>query len=191
MAQKEITCTEKLIVVGGSAGSLDALLEIFPKLKKLDFAVIIVIHRKSSTDNLLTDLLSAKTQLKVKEIEEKEVPLPGTIYLVPGNYHLLFEQDKSFTLDYSEKVNYSRPSIDVVFQSASDIFKHKLACVLLSGANADGTEGLRYVKENGGITIAQSPSSSSVSYMPEQAIAQNVVDYVMDVSLIAEFINNF
>ena len=191
MAQKKLILSEKLIVIGGSAGSLEVLLHIMPAIKKINYALVIVLHRKVTNDDILRELLATKTGLRVKEIEEKEIPQQGTIYLVPGDYHVLFEKDHSFSLDYSEKVNYSRPSIDVVFQSAAESYANKLACILLSGANADGTEGLRHVKKYGGTTIAQTPSSSNVAYMPEQAIAQNVVDHIMDEEAILNFINSF
>lgn len=191
MAQKKVTASDKLLVIGGSAGSLNVLLRVLPGLKKIDFAIVIVVHRKVSNDPLLTELLSGKTKLNVKEVEEKELPLPGVIYLVPGDYHLLFESDKSFTLDYSEKVNYSRPSIDVVFQSAADVYADKLACILLSGANADGTEGLRHVKLKGGTTAAQQPATAEVALMPEHAIQNNVVDHILDIPALVSFINGF
>jgi two-component system chemotaxis response regulator CheB len=181
----------RMVIIGGSAGSLEALLEILPGVKAdLAIPVILVLHRKNANDSILTNLLAARCQLAVREIEEKETPVGGTIYIVPPDYHVLFEEDQSFSLDVSEKVNYSRPSIDVVVKSAADVYGAALACILLSGANADGTEGFRYVQEKGGVTIAQSPESAEVSYMPEQAIIGNAVQYVMDNRGIAGYIND-
>ncbi len=180
----------KLILIGGSAGSLDALLKILPAVHPaFRQSIVIVLHRKFSNDNILTGLLSVRTKLKVCEIEEKDIIRPGYVYIAPGDYHLLFEKDHSFSLDDSEKVNYSRPSIDVAFQSAADAFGDSLICILLSGANADGTEGCKYVKEKGGVTVAQLPRSAEVAYMPSQAIASKVVDYVLDIDGIIDFIN--
>lgn len=180
----------KVILIGGSAGSLDVLLKILPAIHPaFKQAIVIVLHRKFSNDNILTDLLSVKTKLKVREVEEKDIILPGYIYIAPGDYHLLFEKDLSFSLDDSEKVNFSRPSIDVAFQSAANALGSNLICILLSGANADGTEGCKYVKGKGGITVAQLPRSAEVAYMPSQAIASNVVDYVLDIDGIVSFIN--
>lgn len=190
MAQDEVMAAQKLVVIGGSAGGLAALLDILPQLLHTNCAILIVLHRRS-TDVTLTDLLTTKTSLKVKDVDEKDIPQKSTIYIAPGDYHLLFEADRSFSLDYSEKVNYSRPSIDVVFQSAANVFKNDLACILLSGANSDGTEGLRAVRNAGGLAIAQLPSSSQVPFMPSQAIKQNVTDYVMDIHDIANFINGY
>lgn len=181
----------ELVVIGGSAGSLEALLEILPGLKDV-FAVpiVLVLHRKQSNDSILADLLTARSSLRVKEIEEKESPRKGTLHIVPPDYHVLFEQDHTFSLDVSERINYSRPSIDVVYQSAADVYQNKLACILLSGANADGTDGFRYVQKMGGVTIAQSPESAEVSYMPEQAIAANVATHVMDIKSIISYLNS-
>ena len=180
----------KLVLIGGSAGSLEVLLQLIPALKT-DFAcpIVIVVHRKTPNDSTLADLLSTKTLLKVKEIEEKDKLKAGHIYIAPGDYHVLFEKDATVSLDYSEKVNFSRPSIDVAFQSAADAFAPDIVCILLSGASSDGTIGFRYVKSRNGVTIAQLPSSAEVAYMPEQAILSNSVDRILDAQEIADFIN--
>src|ERR1700733_10706512 len=113
----------KLLVIGGSAGSLDVLLEILPHLRKdLPFAIAVVLHRKKESDSVLNDLLSGRSALPVKEVEDKQRILPATIYLAPADYHLLVEKDGWFAVDASEKVNYSRPSIDVSFESAADAY---------------------------------------------------------------------
>lgn len=181
----------EVLVIGGSAGSLDVLLNILPDLRTdLPFAIILVLHRKSGKDNLLTDLLKTKTQLNVKEIEEKEPLNAANIYIVPPNYHLLIENDRTFSLDASEKVNYSRPSIDVTFESASEVFMENLVCILLSGSNLDGTDGLKKVKEKGGRAFVQNPESAKVSFMPQYAKEHVAVDSVLDIEEMAEFINN-
>lgn len=171
MAEKQIGNNDKLIVIGGSSGSLDALLTMLPLLKK-DFSIplIIVLHRSNVSDNSLADLLSSKTSLNVKEADEKDLLLSGWIFIAPPDYHLLVEDDGTVSLDASEKVNYCRPSIDVSFVSAVAAYKKKLVAILLSGANADGAAGLKEVKDAGGYTIVQNPAEAHVSYMPEQAI---------------------
>lgn len=177
-------------LIGGSAGSLEVLLKVLPDLDShLPFPIIIVLHRKPGKDSILTDLLAAKTQLHVKEIEEKEKIKPSTIYIAPPNYHLLVERNGTFSLDASEKVNFSRPSIDVSFESAADTFKQGLFCLLLSGANSDGTEGLLKVKKTGGTILVQEPSSAVVSYMPEAALAQMEVDEVLKPEEMANYLN--
>lgn len=180
---------KELIIIAGSAGSLEVILEVLPHLELTIPPVVIVVHRKTDAESPLIELLGTRTQLIVKEIEEKEAILPGTIYVAPANYHLLFEQDHTFSLDASEKVNYSRPSIDVALSSAAGIYGKGLTAILLSGANADGTEGFRIIKAHGGTTIAQNPENAEISYMPEQPILKNLADHVYDIPAIITYIN--
>jgi two-component system, chemotaxis family, protein-glutamate methylesterase/glutaminase len=189
MAQRIINNRYELLLIGGSAGSLDVLMNLLPSLdKKLEFAIVIVLHRKAG-ESLLVDLLNDKTTWLVKEAEDKE-PIKGkTIYVAPSDYHLLIEKDKTFSLDFSEKVHFSRPSIDVSFETAADAYGPALVALLLSGANADGAEGIRQVKLNGGMTIVQDPKEASVSYMPQQAIELTKVDYIAPTSRIINIIN--
>ena len=181
----------KALVIGGSAGSLEVLLKILPNLStELSFPIIIVVHRKQGTDFLLADLLSSKTKLDVKEVEEKEEIRPKTIYIAPSDYHLLIEKHFTFSLDYSEKVNFSRPSIDVTFQSAAEVYTNKLACLLLSGSNADGVIGLKAVKVHEGLALAQDPTTASIGYMPEQAILRVKIDQILKTEEMADYINS-
>ena len=181
----------KLLVVGGSAGSLDVLLSVLPELRAdLNFAIIIVLHRKYNNDSSLTGLIAAKTSMKVKEVDDKDVILPGWIYLAPADYHLLIETNHTLALDYSEKVNYSRPCIDVTFQTATEVYGPALSCLLLSGASADGAEGLDLVRQNGGTTAVQDPACAEVSYMPLKAIEKSQPDYILDIRAISGFINS-
>lgn len=183
------TC--KALIIGGSAGSLDVLLHLLPGLKSdLSFPIVIVVHRKQGNDLLLANLLASRTTMQVKEAEEKETILAQNIYIAPPDYHLLIERDFSFSLDYSEKVNYSRPSIDVTFQSAAEVYAATLACLLLSGSNADGVNGLKAVKRFGGLALAQDPASASVSYMPEQAILNVDMDAVLPIEEMAAYLNS-
>ncbi len=180
----------EVLIIGGSAGSLEVLLKVLPLLNTdLEFAIILVLHRKSGKDSMLTELLSHKTEIPVKELEEKEKIIKGTIYIVPPNYHLLIENDRTFSLDASEKVNFSRPSIDVTFESAAEVFEEKLTCLLLSGSNKDGTNGLLKVKEYGGKVIVQQPDSAKVPYMPEYAIAEVETDAILQTEEMADYIN--
>lgn len=178
------------LVIGGSAGSLEVLLEVLPGLNpSLNFPIIIVLHRKSGKDSILTDLLSHKTVLKVQEAVEKEKAEPNTIYIAPPDYHLLIENDRTFSLDASEKVNFSRPSIDVTLESAASVYGENLVSLLLSGANSDGTEGFRDVMRMGGRTVVQNPETATVNYMPENALQQVGADAVLDPNEMAEYIN--
>ena len=180
----------KALIIGGSAGSLDVLLKVLPDINPLvAFPIIIVLHRKAGKDSLLTDLLSSKTEMRVKEIEEKEKIKPATIYIAPPNYHLLIEKDETFSLDASEKINFSRPSIDVTFESAAEVYRDDLVCFLLSGANSDGTLGLQKVKKRGGRAIIQNPGSSIVPFMPEYAVEHVKIDQILDLEKMAKYIN--
>ncbi|MDQ0477973.1 MULTISPECIES: chemotaxis protein CheB [Chryseobacterium] len=179
------------LMIGGSAGSLEVLIKILPGLDPaLAFPIIIVLHRKSGKDSILTHILASKTQLNVKELEEKEKIIPGTLYIAPPDYHVLIENDRTFSLDASEKVNFSRPSIDVAFESAAEVYGENLVCLLLSGANSDGTAGLQKVKEYGGKALIQNPSSAVVSYMPEYALEHVTIDAVLDTGEMPNYINN-
>lgn len=191
MEKNEPMKQQRIVVIGGSAGSLDVLLKILPLLSaEIDFAIIIVVHRKQGMDSLLTDLLAHRTVLKVKEADEKEKILNGTIYIAPTDYHLLIENDYTISLDYSEKVNYSRPSIDVTFQSAAQVYQDGATCLLLSGSNADGVNGLIEVSNYGGNSLVQDPSSAQMTYMPEQAILRADVSAVLKIEEMANYINS-
>jgi two-component system, chemotaxis family, protein-glutamate methylesterase/glutaminase len=171
-----------LLLIGGSAGSLDALLQFLPSLPVLSgLAIVVVLHRRSG-ESLLPELLADRTAWAVKEAEDKEVIDAGTIYLAPADYHLLVERNKTFSLDYSEKVNYSRPSIDVTFESAADVYGAAVMALLLSGANQDGTEGLKKIKEAGGYVMVQNPVEAVVSYMPQHALESMQLDMVVAVA---------
>lgn len=180
----------KAFIIGGSAGSLNVLLKVLPDLDvDISFPIIIIVHRRHGADSLLPALLSARTRLMVKEADEKEKIIAGTVYIAPSDYHLLIEHDETFSLDYSEKINYSRPSIDATFQTAAEVYKKGLACLLLSGSNADGVDGLKSVKAWGGMALIQDPETAQVAYMPEQAKQHVVIDRILAVEHIAEFIN--
>lgn len=179
-----------LVVIGGSAGGLQPVLTLLPGLSsRLNAAVVIVLHRQNQHSSALTELLTGRTGLVVKEAEEKELIQTGTIYIAPADYHLLIEADHTFSLDDSEKVNFSRPSIDVTFSAAAYAYKSKVSALLLSGANADGVEGLIDIHEAGGTTIVQDPQTADVDYMPKQAVRQAKVDFILQPQEMARFIN--
>jgi len=179
----------KILAVGGSAGSLDAVLKIVTALPaNTHLSVVIIVHRKSDGESILTDLLSTRTNLNVKEIEDKEPIMPATVYIAPADYHLLIENEDLFSLDISEKIHYSRPSIDVGFESIAQVFGKAAIGILLSGANADGAEGLNQIKQAGGFTIVQDPKSADVAFMPQQALEIMQPDKVLSSSDIAIFI---
>lgn len=179
-----------ILVIGGSAGSLKVIFELLPKLdENLGFPILIVIHRKAAPDSHLETVFSKYTNLKTYEIEDKMSLEDNTIYLAPGDYHVLIETPTELALDYSEKLHYSRPSIDVTFQSAADVFGKRTVALLLSGANYDGVQGLKYVKSAGGMVLIQDPDTAEVDLMPREAKAQVAVDYIIKPEEIAQFIN--
>ncbi|MEZ0485332.1 chemotaxis protein CheB [Fibrella aquatica] len=182
--------TRTVVVIGGSTGSLDVLLPVLSALQSpLTLSLVVVVHRKNTSNSPLAALLATKTSLPVHEVDDKDLLKPGHIYLAPADYHLLFEKNGTFSLDDSEKVHFSRPSIDVTFESAADVYGAGVVGILLSGANADGTRGLQAIKQAGGISVAQQPTSAQVAYMPQQAIDNAAVDRVLDVLELIEFIN--
>ena len=180
---------KKLVIIGGSAGSLRALFHLLAPLEPAyPFSILLVLHRQSGQDTQLDEILSKRTGLASKEVEEKESIQPGCIYICPADYHVLIEENYTFSLDDSEKVNYSRPSIDVVFTSAADVYGKNLVGILLSGANADGADGLFYIKSKGGTTIVQDPADAGVAYMPEKALLRLVPDHVLNAISIGAFL---
>ncbi|HMH21694.1 MAG TPA: chemotaxis protein CheB [Puia sp.] len=170
----------KLIAIGGSAGSLPVILDLVSAIPHgFQTPMLLALHRNGLFESSLEELLSSRTGLQIREVEEKEPITPGTLYICPSDYHVLIEKDHSFSLDYSERVNYSRPSIDVSFRSAADVYGKGLLCLLLSGGNNDGAEGLEYVKEKGGVTVVQDPLTAEVPFMPQAAITRTKIDFVL------------
>jgi two-component system chemotaxis response regulator CheB len=189
MEEDKVISGCRVLIIGGSAGSLEVLLKILPRLTAIpSFAIVIVMHRRSGEDTTLEELISHKTIIPVQEVEDKVLLQPGTVYIAPSDYHLLFEKNQELSLDISEKVNYSRPSIDVSFESAAAVYGTSLVAVLLSGANADGTAGLKAVKEAGGTVIVQDPATAEVPYMPGSAIANVSVNRVVGISQLGTLI---
>ena len=189
MMTSEINPTE-LIVIGGSAGSLQVIMELIKNLNEnLKFPILIVVHRKAYSTSILPTLLQQFTKMKVEEIEDKTEILSNRIYIVPADYHLLFESKNTVSLDGSEKMNYSRPSIDVTFKSAAEMFGENLIGVLLSGANADGVEGLQYIKKNNGKVWIQDPETAEVDYMPRRATEEVDFDLLILPKKLADYIN--
>jgi len=180
----------EILLIGGSAGSISVLLEMIPQLdKNLSFPIIIVLHRKAHPESNLSDLLKFHSSLPMAEAEDKMLLQPGNIYLAPADYHLLLENKLLVALDSSEKVNYSRPSIDVSFQSAAVIFKQHTTALLLSGANADGMEGLLTIAHYGGTVLVQDPASAEFGYMPKQTLLNLEADAILKPAQMASFIN--
>ena len=178
----------KVLVIGGSAGSLEAILKFLPHITFVPFPIVIIVHRKGGDDRMLEDLLTSKCILQVDDFEDKTILAPNRIFIAPSDYHLLFEKNGMLSIDLSPKVNFSRPSIDVTFESAAEAYGAAVAGLLLSGANSDGTQGLKEIKKLGGITAIQDPSDSAIDIMPEHARVHAKPDEILKVSEIGEWI---
>lgn len=179
----------KAIVIGVSAGGLKALKTILPALpENFSLPIIIVQHLGIQSNNTWITILGNALLLKIKEADEKEKIEKGTIYIAPPGYHLLIEKDSTFSLLLDERVNFAIPSIDVLFDSATDAYKDALIGVILTGANHDGANGLKKIKENGGTTIVQDPLTADASYMPQAAIDALKPDYIMPLEKIADLL---
>ena len=161
------------IVIGGSAGALDALLAIVPALPdQILCPIVIVLHLPPAQPSLVPEILSRVSARAVYEAEDKAQLCDRTIYVAAPNYHLLIERNRSLSLSIDEPVHYSRPAIDVLFESAADAYGPAVAGLVLSGANQDGAEGLCKIRQAGGVAIVQAPATASSPMMPEAAIRQ-------------------
>ena len=159
------------IVIGGSAGALDALLAIVPALpEQVSCPIVIVLHLPPAQPNLVPEILSRVCALAVHEAQDKMPLCNQTIYVAAPNYHLLIERNRSLSLSIDEPVHHSRPAIDVLFESAADAYGPAVAGLVLSGANQDGAEGLCQIRQAGGVAIVQAPATASSPMMPETAM---------------------
>jgi two-component system chemotaxis response regulator CheB len=179
----------KAIVVGGSAGALDALSQILPALPAgFSIPIALVLHVHPGKPSYLAPLLANRCQLTVKEAEDKEPLAPATIYVAPPNYHLLVEPRRCLSLSVDDPVLFSRPAIDVLFESAADAYGAELAGLLLTGGSEDGARGLAEIKRKGGLTIVQAPSTASVPTMPQAALRLAPVDQVLPLREIGPYL---
>ncbi|MCX7922980.1 MAG: chemotaxis protein CheB [Clostridia bacterium] len=178
------------IVIGASTGGMNALKVVLSALpKKFSVPVLVVQHLSPRSDSYLVEYLSKACKVMVKEADEKEKALPGYVYIAPPNYHLLVEKDRCLALSTEERVNYARPSVDVLFESAADAYGRSLIGIILTGANYDGSKGLRRIKQCGGLAIVQDPCSAEADAMPKAAIQAVNVDYVITLDKIAPLLN--
>jgi len=167
------------------------LREVLPALAP-DFPmpVLIVQHMSRLSEGILSRLLDEVSQVRVKEAEDKESAVPGVVYIAPANYHLLVEEDGSLALSLEERVNFARPAVDVLFEAAADVYGPRLIGVVLTGANDDGSRGLKKIKERGGLTIVQDPATAEADAMPRAAIAASRVDYILPLAEIGPLLNS-
>ncbi|MGV0027532.1 chemotaxis protein CheB [Phormidesmis priestleyi] len=179
-----------LVVIGTSLGGLSALKKVIPEIpESFTVPIAIVQHRHHDSDHSLSQLLQRYSSLPICDVEDKEEILPGQIYIAPADYHLLIEPGH-FALSTDEPVSFARPSIDVLFESAAEVYRHRVIGVLLTGANQDGAQGLATIKVQGGFTIVQDPATAESPIMPESAIATTLIDQVLPLSKIAACLVN-
>jgi two-component system chemotaxis response regulator CheB len=178
-----------LVVIGCSAGGVEALKALLPTLPAgFPTAIAVVLHLLPTGESLLPPLFQRDCRLVVKEVEDKEEMRPGTVYFAPPNYHVLVERDRTFSLSVDAPVNYSRPSIDMLFESAAAAFGPRVAGVVLTGANSDGALGLRAITDQGGYAVVQDPATTEQRSMPEAALKATTVDLVRPLQGIAEWL---
>jgi two-component system chemotaxis response regulator CheB len=157
-----------VVVIGGSHGGLDALEKILSPLPSdCPLRISVALHQYRHGTGRLDRVLRLHTGLPVTLINDKDSFEPGRVYVSPANYHVLFEDDGSFSLNTDAPVQFARPSLDVFFESAARVFKHRLMGILLSGASKDGADGLKIIKQLGGWTACQAPSDAVNPIMPE------------------------
>lgn len=179
----------KIVVIGASWGGIDAASKILADIPgNLPAPLVLVQHQRVSTQNRLAALFASKTKLQVVAPDHGELLEPGHLYVAPPGYHSLINHDGTLTLGMHGPVHYCRPAIDELFYSAGQIYGAATLAVILTGANEDGAEGMRYISQRGGITVAQDPTDAEAPVMPESAIALGGAQHVLPVSAIADFI---
>jgi two-component system chemotaxis response regulator CheB len=175
------------IVIGTSAGGVEALSVLLPALPaSMRTSVLIVLHLPRHRPSLLVEIFAPKCALPVREAEDKEPVEAGTVYFAPPDYHLLVDQGPRVALSADAPVNFSRPSIDLLFESAADVWGARLLGIILTGASRDGASGLDAVRRAGGATIVQEPGSAHMPFMTEAALEQTPVDFVLSLEQIAD-----
>lgn len=178
------------MAIGGSAGSFQGVIKILSNIPN-DFSlpIVIALHRLKHVRHGFVEAVSLKSNLRIVEPDDKEAVRKGTVYLAPANYHMSVELGNYFSLSTEEMVNSSRPSIDITLSSAACAYRNKLIGILLSGANRDGGQGMKTIKDKGGLTIVQDPAECMIDTMPKAALALTTIDYTLKVDQIIELIN--
>lgn len=168
------------IVVGASAGGVDALCELLPSLPEgMRVPMLIVLHLPRSRPSLLAEIFGTRTRRPVREPLDKEPIEPGVVYVAPPDYHMLVDEGPAISLSADDLVHFSRPSIDVLFESAADFYGERLLGIILTGANEDGANGLAAIHDAGGVTVVQQPEGASAPYMLESALKRVAADKVL------------
>ncbi|MFH0020354.1 chemotaxis protein CheB [Pseudomonas fluorescens] len=170
------------VVVGASAGGVEALLTLLGPLRRgFRLPIVVVLHLPEERRSQLAEVFARRLQMPVTEAADKQDIEAGTVYFATPGYHLSIEMDHSFSLSQEDRLHHSRPSIDFLFESAADAYGPTLVAVLLTGANHDGARGLAYVKRCGGLTIVQDPNEAQVATMPQAAMNIRQPDHVLPI----------
>ena len=182
--------TPAAIAIGCSAGGVDALKAVLGGLDaQLPQAIVVCLHSRSDTVDMLRSVLGRISPLPVTEAVERQPVQSGVVHLAPSGYHLLVESDLHFALSIDPRVNHARPSIDVLFHSAAEAWRGGLLGVVLTGANADGAAGLRRIRQLGGLAVVQSPADAEAAAMPQAALEVAGADYCVPLPDIAPLLN--
>lgn len=177
------------IVIGASAGGVEALLTVFGELPTgFGLPIITVLHLPDERRSQLAEVFDRRVNMPVLEARDKEVITPGTLYFAGPGYHLSVEHDRSLSLSQEDRVHHSRPAIDFLFASAADTYGKGLLAILLTGANQDGARGLAHVKQQGGTTVVQDPTEARVAVMPRAALALETPDHILTLSQIGSLL---
>ena len=189
MSQSKISNQYKAIVIGGSAGSFQVISKILSSLpKNFELPILMCLHRLRHVRNGFVEALNIKSTIATREPLDKENIRKGRIYLAPANYHLCVELGNTFSLSTEGLVNNSRPSIDLMLQTAAYTYREKLIGILLSGANKDGAIGMKAIHDKGGLTIIQDPKECLIDTMPMSAVKITKIDYTLKVDEIIDFL---
>jgi two-component system chemotaxis response regulator CheB len=177
------------LVIGASAGGIDALLRILPALRpNFGFPVAVVLHIPEDRPSQLATVFQQHLHCPVRQAEDKAPLMPGHVYFAPPGYHLSIEDDRSFSLSQEEPVHFSRPAIDILMSSAADVYGVHLGGILLTGASNDGAVGLAAIGKAGGMTVAQDPEDAEIATMPAAAIGLRAPDKILKLAEIGQWI---
>ncbi len=177
------------VVIGASAGGVNALMQVLPALPRgYRLPIVVVLHVRSGRQNQLVEVFQQRVQLPVREAGDKEDVIPGTLYFAPAGYHLLLENERSFSLSCDAPLHFARPAIDITMESAADVYGASLAGILLTGANDDGAQGMAAIGRAGGLTVVQDPEEANVGVMPLEAIRVRPPDLVLPLEQIKQLL---
>jgi two-component system chemotaxis response regulator CheB len=177
------------VVIGASAGGVEALAVLLPALPATFHpSLLIVLHLPRQGPSLLVEIYAKRCTLPIREADDKEPLEPGTVYFAPPDYHMLVEKNRQIALSADEPVHFSRPSIDVLFESAADVYGERLLGIILTGGNEDGAAGLHAIHQAGGVTVVQQPDSAKVPLMVVSALQRGPADFVLSLPEIAQLL---